>query len=312
MTEKKWVYSFDEVKLAEDYVGGSWEGVRALVGGKGSGLADMTRADVPVPPGFTVTTEACNAYQAEGTFPVGMWEQELEALKKVEQQTGKKFGDPKNPLLVSCRSGAKFSMPGMMDTVINIGLTDVTAEGLVKLTSNPRFVYDSYRRLVEMFGTVVLGIADEAFEQPMADYKQGKGYKLDTEMKAEDWKAITEAFKAVLKKEFGKDFPQEPEEQLKLATEAVFKSWNGKRAVDYRRQTNIPDDLGTAVNIVTMVFGNMGDDSGTGVAFTRDPSTGDKKMMGEYLLNAQGEDVVAGIRNADPIENLQSQMPKVY
>src|SRR4030042_2351776 len=230
MTEKKWVYSFDEVKLAEDYVGGSWEGVRALVGGKGSGLADMTRADVPVPPGFTVTTEACNAYQAEGTFPVGMWEQELEALKKVERQTGKKFGEPNNPLLVSCRSGAKFSMPGMMDTVLNIGLTDKTAEGMVKLTNNPRFVYDSYRRLVEMFGTVVLGIADEAFEKPLAEYKQKKGYKLDTEMTAEDWKAITETYKAVVKKEYGKDFPQEPEEQLKLATEAVFKSWTGKRA----------------------------------------------------------------------------------
>ena len=176
MTKKMWVYSFDEVKLAEDYVGGSWDGVRALLGGKGSGLADMTRADVPVPPGFTVTTEACNAFQAEGKFPEGMWEQELEALKKVEGLTGKKFGNPNNPLLVSCRSGAKFSMPGMMDTVLNIGLTDTTAEGMVKLTHNPRFVYDSYRRLVEMFGTVVLGISDEAFEEPLAEYKQKKGY----------------------------------------------------------------------------------------------------------------------------------------
>jgi pyruvate,orthophosphate dikinase len=312
MTEKKWVYSFDEVAQAEAYVGGSWDGVRGLLGGKGSGLADMTRAEVPVPPGFTVTTEACNAYQAEGVFPPGMWEQELEALKKVERQTGKKFGDSNNPLLVSCRSGAKFSMPGMMDTVLNIGLTDGTAQGMVKLTGNPRFVYDSYRRLVEMFGTVVLGISDEAFEKPLAEYKQVKGYKLDTEMTAEDWKAITETFKGVVKREKGFDFPQDPIEQLKLSTEAVFKSWNGKRAVDYRRATNIPDDLGTAVNIVTMVFGNMGDDSGTGVAFTRDPSTGDKKMFGEYLLNAQGEDVVAGIRNAEKIENLKIQMPDVY
>ncbi len=312
MTEKKWVFSFDEVNLAEQYVGGSWDGVRGLLGGKGSGLADMTRAAVPVPPGFTVTTEACNAYQAKGNFPPGMWEQELEALHKVEHQTGKKFGDASNPLLVSCRSGAKFSMPGMMDTVLNIGLTDATAEGMVKLTNNPRFVYDAYRRLVEMFGTVVLGIADEAFEKPLAEYKQKKGYKLDTEMKAEDWKAITDTFKAVVKKEKGFDFPQDPYEQLKLATEAVFKSWNGKRAVDYRRATNIPDDLGTAVNIVTMVFGNMGDDSGTGVAFTRDPSTGEKKMFGEYLLNAQGEDVVAGIRNAEKIEQLSSSMPEVY
>jgi len=312
MTEKKWVFSFDEVNLAEQYVGGSWDGVRGLLGGKGSGLADMTRAAVPVPPGFTVTTEACNAYQAKGNFPPGMWEQELEALHKVEHQTVKKFGDASNPLLVSCRSGAKFSMPGMMDTVLNIGLTDATAEGMVKLTNNPRFVYDAYRRLVEMFGTVVLGIADEAFEKPLAEYKQKKGYKLDTEMKAEDWKAITDTFKAVVKKEKGFDFPQDPYEQLKLATEAVFKSWNGKRAVDYRRATNIPDDLGTAVNIVTMVFGNMGDDSGTGVAFTRDPSTGEKKMFGEYLLNAQGEDVVAGIRNAEKIEQLSSSMPEVY
>ncbi len=312
MAEKKWVYAFDEVNLVEQSVGGSWEGVRSLLGGKGSGLADMTRAEVPVPPGFTVTTEACNAYQAEGKFPAGMWEQELDALKKVERQSGKRFGDPSNPLLVSCRSGAKFSMPGMMDTVLNIGLTDATAEGLVKLTNNPRFVYDSYRRLVEMFGTVVLGIADEAFEKPLSDYKHGKGYKLDTEMTAEDWKAITATFKAVVKKEYGKDFPQDPTEQLKLATEAVFKSWNGKRAVDYRRATNIPDDLGTAVNIVTMVFGNMGDDSGTGVAFTRDPSTGDKKMFGEYLLNAQGEDVVAGIRNAEQIERLNNNLPEAY
>jgi pyruvate,orthophosphate dikinase len=312
MTGKKWVYSFDEVNLAEKYVGGSWEGVRALLGGKGSGLADMTRAEVPVPPGFTVTTEACNAYQAEGNFPLGMWEQELEALKKVERLTGKQFGHPNNPLLVSCRSGAKFSMPGMMDTVLNLGLTDATAEGMVKLTNNPRFVYDSYRRLVEMFGTVVLGIADEAFEEPLAEYKQKKGYTLDTEMTADDWKAITVTYKAVVKKEKGFDFPQDPQIQLKLATEAVFKSWNGKRAVDYRRATGIPDDLGTAVNIVTMVFGNMGEDSGTGVAFTRDPSTGDKKMFGEYLLNAQGEDVVAGIRNAEKIDHLNSNMPEAY
>ena len=203
-------------------------------------------------------------------------------------------------------------MPGMMDTVLNIGLTDATAEGLVKLTNNPRFVYDSYRRLVEMFGTVVLGIADEAFEEPLAEYKHKKGYKLDTEMTAEDWKAITSSFKAVVKKEKGFDFPQDPTEQLKLATEAVFKSWNGKRAVDYRRATGIPDDLGTAVNIVTMVFGNMGEDSGTGVAFTRDPSTGERKMFGEYLLNAQGEDVVAGIRNAEQIERLNSNLPEAY
>src|SRR5512136_577748 len=203
-------------------------------------------------------------------------------------------------------------MPGMMDTVLNLGLTDKSAEGMIKLTNNPRFVYDSYRRLVEMFGTVVLGIADEAFEDPLKEYKAKKGYKLDTEMTSEDWKAITGEFKAVVKKQTGRDFPQDPLEQLKLATEAVFKSWNGKRAVDYRRATNIPDDLGTAVNIVTMVFGNMGEDSGTGVAFTRDPSTGERKMFGEYLLNAQGEDVVAGIRNAEQIGHLNNSLPEAY
>jgi len=308
---KKWVYLFDEVAAAESYTG-SWDGVRALLGGKGSGLADMTRAGVPVPPGFTVTTEACNQFSALDKFPAGMWKQELAALQEVEKRTRKKFGDPTKPLLVSCRSGAKFSMPGMMDTVLNIGLTDKTAEGMIKLTGNPRFVYDSYRRLVEMFGTVVLGIADEAFEEPLKAYKEKKGYKLDTEMTAEDWKAMADAFKAVVKKEKGFDFPQDPLKQLELATEAVFKSWNGKRAVDYRRATNIPDDLGTAVNIVTMVFGNMGDDSGTGVAFTRNPSTGERKMYGDYLLNAQGEDVVAGIRNTEPIENLVQKMPEVY
>ncbi|MFZ5908609.1 MAG: pyruvate, phosphate dikinase [Chloroflexota bacterium] len=308
---KKWIYLFEEVAEAEKYAG-DWEGVRSLLGGKGAGLADMTRAGVPVPPGFTVTTEACNEYRKSGKFPAGQWEQQLAAMKEVEKKTGKKFGDSVNPLLVSCRSGAKFSMPGMMNTVLNIGLNDVTAEGMTRLTGNSRFVYDSYRRLVEMFGTVVMDIADEAFEHPMAEYKAKNGYKLDTELTADDWKALVATFKEVFKKETGQDFPQDAYKQLELATEAVFKSWNGKRAVDYRRATNISDDLGTAVNIVTMVFGNMGDDSGTGVAFTRNPSTGEKKMMGDYLLNAQGEDVVAGIRNADPIANMQKTMPEAY
>ena len=308
---KKWVYLFEEVAKAEKYAG-SWEGVRGLLGGKGSGLADMTRAGVPVPPGFTVTTEACNEYRKTGQFPEGMWDQALKSLKHVEKATGKKFGDAKDPLLVSCRSGAKFSMPGMMNTILNIGLTDKSASGMIKLTGNPRFVWDSYRRLVEMFGTVVMDIEDEAFEHPLAEYKAKKGYKLDIEMQADDWKHMVSVYKDVFKQKTGKDFPQDAKEQLSLSTEAVFKSWNGKKAVDYRRATKISDDLGTAVNIVTMVFGNMGDDSGTGVAFTRNPSTGDKKMMGEYLLNAQGEDVVAGIRNADPIEHLVTQMPEVY
>ena len=313
MSEKKWVYMFDEVDEAEKAVGGDWEGVRALLGGKGANLADMTRAKIPVPPGFTVTTEACLAFLAEGNqFPEGMWEQELEAIKKVESQTGKKFGDSQNPLLVSSRSGAKFSMPGMMDTVLNIGLNDITAEGMSKKTGNSRFVFDAYRRLVEMFGSVVLGIPDEAFEDPMAEYKAEKGVKSDTELDTEDWKAITEMFKKVVKEHKGIDFPQDPYEQLRLSTEAVFESWNGKRAVDYRNAAGISHELGTAVNIVTMVFGNMGWDSGTGVAFTRDPATGEKELYGDYLLNAQGEDVVAGIRNTEKIQNLEKEMPEVY
>ncbi|MCS7247360.1 MAG: pyruvate, phosphate dikinase [Anaerolineales bacterium] len=313
MSTKKWVYLFNEVDEVERLCGGDWDKVRGLLGGKGAGLADMTRADVPVPPGFTVTTEACNAYYAAGgTFPEGMWEQELEALHKIEEQTGKKFGDPSRPLFVSCRSGAKFSMPGMMDTVLNIGLNDETAEGLVKLSGDERFVYDAYRRLIQGFGSVVLGIPDEAFEDVLEEYKHQKGYKLDTDLTAEDWKVITQKFKEIVCQHKGFEFPQDPLEQLRLATEAVFKSWNGKRAVDYRNAAGIPHDLGTAVNIVTMVFGNMGWNSGTGVAFTRDPATGEKKLYGEYLLNAQGEDVVAGIRNTEKIEKLATEMPEVY
>jgi pyruvate,orthophosphate dikinase len=313
MSSKKWVYLFSELEAAEKYVGGNWDNVRGLLGGKGANLAEMVRIGVPVPPFFTVTTEACNAYLAAGQkFPENAWEQILAALKEVEKAAGKKFGDPKNPLLVSCRSGAKFSMPGMMDTVLNIGLNDETAKGMVELTGNERFVYDAYRRLVQMFGSVVLGIADEAFEDVLEAYKEKKGVKSDTDLNAEDWKTLTNQFKEVVRKEKGFDFPQDPIKQLELATEAVFKSWNGKRAIDYRRATNIPDDLGTAVNIVAMIFGNMGDDSGTGVAFTRNPATGEKKMYGDYLLNAQGEDVVAGIRNTEKIENLEKDMKEAY
>jgi pyruvate, orthophosphate dikinase len=309
---KKWVYLFNQLDQAEAYVG-DWEGVRGLLGGKGANLAEMTRIGVPVPPGFTVTTEACNAYLAGGNkFPDEMWEQMMESLKAVEAQAGKKFGDPENPLLVSCRSGAKFSMPGMMDTVLNIGLNDQTAVGMVKLTENERFVYDSYRRLVQMFGSVVLGMPDEAFEDVLEDYKHKKGVTADTDLEAEDLKKLTEMFKEVVRKHQGFDFPQNPLDQMRLATEAVFKSWNGKRAIDYRRASDIPDDLGTAVNIQTMVFGNMGWDSGTGVAFTRNPANGDAKMYGDYLLNAQGEDVVAGIRNTNPISKLAEEMPEVY
>ncbi len=312
MAAKKWVYLFNEVEQATKYVKGDWDAVRGLMGGKGANLADMVRIKLPVPPFFTITTEACNAYSAKGEFPEGMWDQTLKALKKIEEASGKKFGNPNNPLLVSCRSGAKFSMPGMMDTVLNIGLNDKTAKGMVKLTGNERFVYDSYRRLIQMFGSVVLGMPDEAFEDVLEAYKHQKGYKVDTELKAEDLKFLTEKFKDVVLKGQGFPFPQEPLEQLKLATEAVFKSWNGKRAVDYRRATNIADDLGTAVNIVTMVFGNMGNESGTGVAFTRDPNTGENTMFGEYLLNAQGEDVVAGIRNTEKIINMKKDLPEAY
>ncbi|MDX1379098.1 MAG: pyruvate, phosphate dikinase, partial [Anaerolineales bacterium] len=308
---KKWVYRFEEVRLAEKYAG-SWEGVRSLLGGKGSGLADMTRADVPVPPGFTVTTEACTEFRKKGKFPSGMWKQVLEAMKIVEKRAGRKFGDPSNPLLVSCRSGAKFSMPGMMNTVLNIGLNDEVVAGMVESTGNPRFVWDLYRRLIEMFGETVFNLDDEVFEHPMDELKKKRGYKVDTEMTAEDWQELVATFKKVFKKHVGFDFPQDVYKQLEYATKAVFESWSGKRAVDYRRATNISDDLGTAVNIQTMVFGNTGDDSGTGVAFTRDPSTGEKKMLGEYLLNAQGEDVVAGIRNAQPINQLAKEMPKAY
>ncbi|MEN6571767.1 MAG: pyruvate, phosphate dikinase [Anaerolineaceae bacterium] len=312
MAEKKWVYLFHEIEKAEKYVGGDWDTVRGLLGGKGANLAEMVRIGLPVPPGFTVTTEACNAYQENHKFPAGQWNQMLEALAVVEKEAGKKFGSNTDPLLVSCRSGAKYSMPGMMDTVLNIGLNDESAKGMVALTKNERFVFDSYRRLIQMFGSVVLGISDEAFEEVLDGLKHAKGYKADTEMTAEDLKGLIEKYKVVVKREKGFDFPQDPLEQLRLATEAVFKSWNGKRAVDYRRATHIPDSLGTAVNIVTMVFGNMGDDSGTGVAFTRNPSTGENKLYGDYLLNAQGEDVVAGIRNTEKIETLGGPLPEAY
>ncbi|MBE7468219.1 MAG: pyruvate, phosphate dikinase [Anaerolineales bacterium] len=309
----KWVYLFDEVEAAEKHVGGDWDKVRGLLGGKGANLADMTRAGVPVPPGFTVTTEACNAYLAAGEkFPPGMWEQQLEALKEVEKKTGKKFGDPNNPLLVSCRSGAKFSMPGMMDTVLNIGLTDEVVEGMAKLTGDPRFAYDSYRRLIQMFGSVVMGIADEPFEEVLTEARHKAGVASDSDLKADDWKEVTRKFKEIFKEQTGRDFPQDPMEQMRLATEAVFKSWNGKRAIDYRNAAKIAHDLGTGVNIVTMVFGNMGNDSATGVAMTRNGSTGEKHIEGDYLTNAQGEDVVAGIRHTKSLDELKTEMPQSY
>ena len=309
----KWVYLFTEVEDAEKHVNGSWDAVRGLLGGKGANLFEMTRIKLPVPPGFTVTTEACNAYLAAGEkFPEGMWDQELAALKAIEQITGKGFGDAVNPLLVSCRSGSKESMPGMMDTVLNIGLTDATVEGLAALTQNPRFAWDAYRRLVEGFGKVVLEIQDTEFEHALHAMKAKAGVKLDTELTTENLKALTGEYKAIVQKHKGFEFPQNPIDQLRLATEAVFKSWNGKRAFDYRNHEGIPHNLGTAVNIVTMVFGNMGNTSGTGVAFTRNPSTGEKLIYGEYLINAQGEDVVAGIRTPQKVAVMGEELPEAY
>jgi pyruvate,orthophosphate dikinase len=310
---KKWVYLFSEVDEAEKYVGGKWDAVRALLGGKGSGLADMNRGKLPVPPGFTVTTEACNAYLAAGEqFPADMWEQEIAAMHATETATGKRFGDPANPLLVSCRSGAKFSMPGMMDTVLNIGLNDATVAGMIALTGNEKFVYDSYRRLVQMFGSVVLNVSKEDFEKVLEAYRHQRGVASDSDLAVEDLKAITAKFKEIVKEKTGHEFPDDPYAQLSLATEAVFKSWNGKRAFDYRNASKIPHDLGTAVNIVTMVFGNMGQDSGTGVLTTRNVSDGTPEIEGDFLINAQGEDVVSGTRQTLHMSDMKSLMPVMY
>jgi pyruvate,orthophosphate dikinase len=312
-TPKRWVYLFSEVEQAEQDVGGSWDKVRALLGGKGSGLGDMTRSGVPVPPGLTITTQACNTYLEEGgKFPDGMWDQVIAALHEVEEKAGKKFGDVKNPLLVSVRSGAKFSMPGMMDTVLNLGMTDDVAESMVSLTGDARFVYDAYRRLVQMFGSVVMGIEDEVFEDYLTDIKKKRGVKSDVDLNAADWKQVTQQFKVFYREHVGEEFPVDPLVQLSHAIEAVFKSWNGKRAFDYRNAAGIAHDLGTAVNIQTMVFGNMGNNSGTGVAFTRNPSTGERKLFGDYLMNAQGEDVVAGIRTPVPIAQLEGENAEVF
>jgi len=309
----KWVYLFGEVEEAKDYVGGDWENVRGLLGGKGANLAEMVRIGMPVSPGFTITTEACNAYlAASGAFPEGLGEQIKKGMQTVESATGKKFGDPKNPLLISCRSGGKFSMPGMMDTVLNIGLNDETAMGMIELTGDERFVYDSYRRLVQMFGSVVMGAPDEAFEEVITEARLKAGVKTDTELSADAWKDVTDKFKSIFRRYANRNFPTDPNEQLLLATEAVFKSWNGKRAVDYRNAAGIAHDLGTAVSIQTMVFGNMGNDSATGVALTRNGTTGENHIEGDYLTNAQGEDVVAGIRLTHDILKLKEEMPTAY
>ncbi len=287
--------------------------MRDLLGGKGAGVAEMTNAGLPVPPGFTITTEACNAYYESGKkFPPGMWEQALEALKIVEQQTGKGFGRQDNPLLVSVRSGARFSMPGMMDTVLNLGINDDTVKGLVQLTGDERFAYDAYRRFIQMFSKIVLDVDPQAFEEVLDNYKERAGVKTDAEIPANDLKQMVGEFKQIAERQSGEPFPTDVYQQLSKAIEAVFSSWNNKRAIDYRNFNKIPHDLGTAVNVQSMVFGNMGNDSGTGVAFTRNPSTGEKKLYGEYLLNAQGEDVVAGIRTPSPISRLEQDLPDVY
>src|SRR5260370_32950930 len=268
-----------------------------LFGGKGEGVAEMTNAGVPVPPGFTITTEACNAYYDAGKqFREGMWDQALAALRIVEQQTGKRFGQKDNPLLVSVRSGAKFSMPGMMDTVLNLGINDETVQGLVALTGDERFAYDAYRRFIQMFSKIVLDTDPRDFEQLLDRYKHRAGVASDAQLPAESLKKIVIEFKQIAERQSGQPFPTDVYQQLYKAIEAVFSSWNNKHAIDYRNFNKIPHNLGRAVNVHTMVFVNIGNDSGTGVAFTRNPSTGEKQLYGEYLLNAQCEDVVAGIR----------------
>jgi pyruvate,orthophosphate dikinase len=299
----KWVYHFRE---------GSAK-MRDLLGGKGAGAAEMTRAGMPVPPGFTITTEACRAYLAnKGKFPTGMWEQATTALKSLERKTGKGFGDPQNPLLVSVRSGAKFSMPGMMDTVLNLGLNEETTKGLTALTNDERFALDARRRFIQMFGKTVMGIDGDKFEHALTEAKKRAGVKTDPELKPSDLRKLVTRFLAIYKDATGHEFPSDPIVQLRAAIEAVFKSWNTDRAKTYRRMERIPDDLGTAVNVQMMVFGNMGRTSGTGVAFTRNPITGKKELYGDYLPNAQGEDVVAGVRDTEPISALKRQLPKVY
>ena len=291
-------------KLVYDFTEGNKD-LKDLLGGKGANLAEMTNLGLPVPPGFVITTEACRYYLEQGSTPVGLDEEIATHLDALEQAMGRKLGDPADPLLVSVRSGAKFSMPGMMETVLNIGLSDESVQGLAKQAGNERFAWDSYRRLLQMFGKTVLDIEGEHFEHAIDEAKQAKGVRNDLDLDANDLQSLVEVFKGIIKTEAGRDFPQEPKEQLDLAIKAVFNSWNADRAILYRRQERIPADLGTAVNVVAMVFGNLGMDSGTGVAFTRDPGTGAQGVYGDYLQNAQGEDVVAGIRNTVPLQDLE-------
>src|SRR6478672_6066562 len=305
---KRYIYAWGDGRAEGDAT------MRDLLGGKGAGLAEMTNAGLPVPPGFTITTEACNDYFAAGEkLPDGLWDDVLASVKEVEQETGKGFGNPANPLLVSVRSGAKFSMPGMMDTVLNLGLNEETLQGLIALTGNERFGWDAYRRFIQMFGRIVMDVRAERFDHALEARKAAISVAAqDTDLMVDDLKALVEEFKAIVRKDTGEDFPTDPNDQLDKAIKAVFASWFGKRARDYRASQKIADDLGTAVNVVSMVFGNMGDDSGTGVAFTRDPNTGERALFGEYLTNAQGEDVVAGIRTAPKIAQMATDMPAVY
>ncbi|OFW63940.1 MAG: pyruvate, phosphate dikinase, partial [Actinobacteria bacterium RBG_19FT_COMBO_36_27] len=303
MASKKYVYFFGE---------GTKE-MKRLLGGKGANLSEMTNIGLPVPSGFTITTEVCNLFYELGKrYPEGLDTQIEKNLKKLEEKMGMGFGDEQNPLLVSVRSGSMFSMPGMMDTVLNLGLNDKTIIGLIKKTRNERFCWDSYRRFIQMFGDVVMGVENEEFEKALQARKDKKKVKYDTELDAQDLKELVEDYKKIIKKARGKSFPQDPLEQLKMSTDAVFGSWNNKRAISYRNLNDIPHNLGTAVNVQAMVFGNMGDNSGTGVAFTRDPATGEDVFYGEYLINAQGEDVVAGTRTPKHISELKKEMPKIY
>ena len=300
---KKFVYMFKEGNA----------GMKNILGGKGANLAEMTNLGMPVPYGFTVTTEACNDYYAQGgQISDEIMAQIEEALHNLEEQSGKKFGDIENPLLVSVRSGARASMPGMMDTILNLGLNDEAVEGLAKRTENPRFAYDSYRRFIQMFSDVVMELPKSSFERVLDEIKESKNLSSDVQLTADDWKYVVGRFKEYYKSEKGEDFPQDPQVQLKEAVKAVFRSWDNPRAIVYRRMNEIPGDWGTAVNVQMMVFGNMGNTSGTGVAFTRDPANGTKEIYGEYLINAQGEDVVAGIRTPNPIATLEQDMPEVY
>ncbi|MFW6097113.1 MAG: pyruvate, phosphate dikinase [Chloroflexota bacterium] len=302
--DHKWVYSFEEGGAA----------MKALLGGKGANVAEMSQAGLPVPPGFTITTEACRAYiDYERQFPEGMWSQAQVALEQVEAQAGKQFGSDENPLLVSVRSGAAISMPGMMDTVLNLGLNDETVEGLARVCNSRRFALDAYRRFISMFGTIVMDVPAAKFDRVLERFKAQTEGGRDTDLTAEHLEEVIATYKRIIFADrHGDEFPQDPYEQLRMAIAAVFDSWNRRRAIDYRRVHHIPDDLGTAVNVQAMVFGNLGWDSGTGVAFTRNPSTGEKKLFGEYLLNAQGEDVVAGIRTPQPIDRMQEDLPDVF